>query len=42
VFDRIVSLFTPVRRYRCWNHDCGWEASLRHDVASQAVPQHRR
>jgi len=42
LFDRIVSLFTPVRRYRCWNHDCKWEANLRHDVTKQATPQHRR
>jgi hypothetical protein len=27
--DRIVSLFTPVRRYRCWNYDCKWEGNLR-------------
>jgi transposase len=42
LFDRIVSLFSPVRRYRCWNHGCNWEANLRHVVTNQAMPPHRR
>ncbi len=41
LFDRIVSLFTPVRRYRCWSHDFKWEANLRHLVTHQAMAQHR-
>jgi len=26
--DRIVSLFTPVRRYRCWSYTCKWKGNL--------------
>jgi len=22
--DRVLSIYVPVRRYRCKNHDCGW------------------
>lgn len=27
--DRLVSLFTPVRRYRCDSFACRWEGTLR-------------
>lgn len=27
--DRLLSLFTPVRRYRCRSMACGWEGQLR-------------
>jgi len=23
--DRILSLFMPVARYRCWSYECKWE-----------------
>lgn len=23
--DRAISIAVPVRRYRCWNKECGWE-----------------
>jgi hypothetical protein len=23
--DRILSLFMPVVRYRCWSYECKWE-----------------
>jgi len=28
-FDRLVTLFYRVHRYRCSNADCGWEGLLR-------------
>jgi len=28
LIDRIVSLFTPIRRYRCWHFSCEWEGNL--------------
>jgi hypothetical protein len=33
--DRLVSLFRPVRRYRCCSIGCAWEGNLIH-------PQQRR
>jgi hypothetical protein len=27
--DRLLSLFFPVRRYRCVQFRCGWEGTLR-------------
>jgi hypothetical protein len=29
LIDRIVSVFVPVRRYRCRNDACSWEGNLR-------------
>lgn len=27
--DLLISRFMPLRRYRCWSIDCGWEGNLR-------------
>jgi len=27
--DRVISMFTPVYRYRCWSDNCRWEGNLR-------------
>ncbi len=32
LIDRLVSLFAPVRRYRCRNFSCRWEGNLRKSV----------
>jgi hypothetical protein len=32
--ERLVSLFTPLRRYRCPSHTCGWEGNLRQSRAA--------
>jgi len=29
--DRLLSIFTPVCRYRCRSMICGWEGNLRND-----------
>jgi hypothetical protein len=33
VFDRVLSLFVPLRRYRCRSARCGWEGLLRRSAA---------
>jgi hypothetical protein len=39
-WDRLVSLFSPRRRYRCMHPGCGWTGTLadsqRHPLASAA------
>ncbi len=35
--DRLLSLFAPVHRYRCRQHDCQWEGTIR-----VAAPDPRR
>ncbi len=37
--DRVVNVFAPVRRYRCWNKDCGW-SGLR--VTASSTPKSPR
>lgn len=34
--DRLVSLFSPLYRYRCRQHDCRWEGTLRFEGLSLA------
>lgn len=29
LFDLFISIFMPVRRYRCISMECNWEGSLR-------------
>jgi hypothetical protein len=38
--DRIVSLFTPLRRYRCRNVACEWEGNLRHERKRVSLGSH--
>jgi hypothetical protein len=33
VMDRLISLFSPRRRYQCMRWDCGWEGAIRVDHA---------
>lgn len=41
--DRVISLFTAVRRYRCTDCDCRWEGNLRPErLARRPGPDHVR
>jgi hypothetical protein len=38
-FDRVLSVFVPVVRYRCASEGCGWEGLLmrRHELQERAT-----
>lgn len=36
--DRLLSLFSPVYRYRCRNHACQWEGNIKVDRSQRAPP----
>ena len=38
-YDRLVSLFAPVYRYRCHAFQCRWEGTLAVSLADQSRPQ---
>ena len=35
--DRVVSLFVPVRRFRCQNFSCQWQGNLRNELVVAAL-----
>ena len=37
LLDRLLSLFAPTHRYRCRNHECQWEGTIR--VAATDPPR---
>ncbi len=38
LFDRLVSLISPRKRYRCLSLSCGWEGTVRSAAAAAASP----
>ena len=40
--DRAISIFVPVRRYRCANRECGWSGGASPRAVAEAAPSRRR